>query len=559
VNADAAGLKRLPQHVEHGGGELGRLSAGAEYNTYMDKLKRAAVYVRISKDREGRELGVDRQKQDCQQLAERLGYGVVIFEDNDVSASTLSTKVRPAFDDMMQRVEAGEFAAIIAYSNSRLTRRVVELSLLIDVARKTGVRVHTVVSGQHDLDTADGRATMLTIATWDQAEAERTSERIKRQKRQRAEQGEWHGGAAPFGYSAESKKLVPVESEVKLIEEAVRRLLEDREPLHSVVTDWNASKIPGGTEPKHTTRAGKHWRQSNLRAILSNRSLLGETKAGVRGWEPIIDQRTFDRLQALFADPARKVTHSPGVKGGKYTMGGGLTVCGNCGKPLISSMKRETLGREQITIGCLRRVHGPDPKNHPQVKRIRGGVEKWEDTGRVAIDHNLLEEYVFGKVMDMLEASPRWHQRLTEKDPNTSKRLDALDVQRGDLRQQRERAGTAFVAGIMSERDAKREVDRIDAELEALEKESSALLRQPILDGAMTPETLRHWRDWTPGRRRSFLKLLIARVEIGEWPEGTPRTSFRKKGETDAEFIERQHDRLIGVVEKRTKIVWQWE
>jgi site-specific DNA recombinase len=62
------------------------------------------------------------------------------------------------------------------------------------------VTIRTVVSGDDDLSTADGRAVARTIAAWDAAEAERSSERIKRQKRQRSEKGEWHGGTPPYGY-----------------------------------------------------------------------------------------------------------------------------------------------------------------------------------------------------------------------------------------------------------------------------------------------------------------------------------------------------------------------
>lgn len=521
----------------------------------MDQSRRAAVYVRISKDREGRELGVERQEQDCRKLAKRLDYEVTLFKDNDVSASTLSTKVRPEFDDMMRRVEAGEFTAIVAYSNSRLTRRVVELSRLIDVARKTGVRVHTVVSGQHNLDTADGRATMLTIATWDQAEAERTSERIKRQKQQRAEAGQWHGGQAPFGYRTEDGTLVPEPSEVNLIEEAARRLLQDREPLGSIVSDWNSPRSEDDRAPKHSTRAGKHWRQANLRSLLMNRSLLGETKVGVKGWEPVLDQRTFDRLQALFNDPARKVTHSPGVKSAKYTMGGGLAVCGKCGKPLVASMKRETMGRAQVTVGCLRRVNGPDPEAHPMVQRERDG--KWVDTGRVAIDHHALERYVFSEVVTRLEATPRWHQRMAEQDPGVNASIDALEAERAGLHEQRERAGKAFVLGVMSEREVQREVERVDAQLDDIAKQLDSMLIAPMLSEVLANGL--DWQAWAPGRRRTFLRLFIDRVIVNGWPEGEARTTFRKRGETHEQFAGRQRDRMQAITAKRVQIVWKWE
>ncbi|NYI46303.1 DNA invertase Pin-like site-specific DNA recombinase [Nocardioides aromaticivorans] len=48
---------------------------------------RAAIYTRISQDRTGAGLGVDRQEQDCRAKAEELGLDVVaVFSDNDTSA-----------------------------------------------------------------------------------------------------------------------------------------------------------------------------------------------------------------------------------------------------------------------------------------------------------------------------------------------------------------------------------------------------------------------------------------------------------------------------------------
>ena len=47
----------------------------------------AAVYVRITQDRGGAGLGVERQEQECRALAQRLGWKVTeVYCDNDLSA-----------------------------------------------------------------------------------------------------------------------------------------------------------------------------------------------------------------------------------------------------------------------------------------------------------------------------------------------------------------------------------------------------------------------------------------------------------------------------------------
>src|SRR5690606_13244546 len=115
--------------------------------------KRAAIYCRISRDAEQEGLGVARQEEDCRALVARHGWTLVEppYVDNDISASTLSRKARPAYEAMLAAVRAGEVDVIVAYSNSRLTRRPLELEDLITVHDQHGAVIHTVVSGNDDL------------------------------------------------------------------------------------------------------------------------------------------------------------------------------------------------------------------------------------------------------------------------------------------------------------------------------------------------------------------------------------------------------------------------
>src|SRR5947209_6478354 len=116
---------------------------------------RAAIYLRISDDREGQRLGVERQLEDCRARADREGWEVAeVFEDNDTGASTKSRKARRNYARMIERAAAGEFDVLLAYSNSRLTRRPLEFEALIELSLTTGVRICTVVSGDDDLATA---------------------------------------------------------------------------------------------------------------------------------------------------------------------------------------------------------------------------------------------------------------------------------------------------------------------------------------------------------------------------------------------------------------------
>jgi len=56
--------------------------------------ERAAIYCRISDDREGRGLGVARQEDDCRKLAERLGWEVAKLYRDTTSVPFEASGVR---------------------------------------------------------------------------------------------------------------------------------------------------------------------------------------------------------------------------------------------------------------------------------------------------------------------------------------------------------------------------------------------------------------------------------------------------------------------------------
>ena len=70
-------------------------------------MTRAAVYLRISSDPSGQQLGVTRQREDCAKLCAAKGWTPVEYLDNDVSAS--NGKHRPAYEQMLADIESGHY------------------------------------------------------------------------------------------------------------------------------------------------------------------------------------------------------------------------------------------------------------------------------------------------------------------------------------------------------------------------------------------------------------------------------------------------------------------
>jgi DNA invertase Pin-like site-specific DNA recombinase len=288
----------------------------------MSKGIRVAAYYRISADPQGLREGVGRQRTDCRARADRETWTLVDeYEDNDASASTSSRKKRPRYAEMISKAEAGAYDVILAYSNSRLTRRPMELEDLINLHERTGVRICTVVSGDDDLGTADGRMVARIKASVDAAEAERTSERARRAKAAKRARGEYVGGARRFGFgqslevtTADGRVILSAsnpndvnEAEAALIRQGAQDLINGLSVRH-VMRTWNASGITG-------VRGGT-WIRDQVKSTLRDSGNVPK----------ILDQETFNTLRAILSERAE--AHTCGSEP-KHWLSGVIT-CGIC-------------------------------------------------------------------------------------------------------------------------------------------------------------------------------------------------------------------------------------
>lgn len=215
---------------------------------------RVAIYNRISNDPQGIEAGVERQRADCQALAERLGWQVHrVYVDNDLSA--WSGKRRPDYQQMLHDIHAGKVDAVIVWHEDRLTRLPRELEEFADVCLKAGV--HRLVScyGDTDLSNSDDMLTLRIKGAVAKNQSDAASRRLRRKHMELAQSGRPNGGRRPYGYESTIRDahghvvnrdraytaIVPAEA--ARIREAAERVLAG-EPVRSVAKDWNDNNVP---------------------------------------------------------------------------------------------------------------------------------------------------------------------------------------------------------------------------------------------------------------------------------------------------------------------------
>lgn len=291
---------------------------------------RAAIYLRISDDRRGLEEGVDRQREDCLRRASIEGWDTAhVYSDNDVGASTHSKKPRPGYANMLAAARRGEFTVILAYSNSRLTRRTRELDDLIDLFKDTGVRICTIVSGDDNLDTADGRMVAHIKASVDAAEAERTAERVTRAARQRAERGGNHGGVRPFGWELDGS---PREPEFSALRDGILAVTRGAS-IRSVAKAWDAAGLtPTGRAAlwtpsiTSTRNALVRWRNAGIR-VHRGQPLFDAPQL----CKPAVTRQELEELLDHLDDRSRRTN---GGRVAQSALLGSLAECGHCRGPL---------------------------------------------------------------------------------------------------------------------------------------------------------------------------------------------------------------------------------
>ena len=113
---------------------------------------RAGIYARISSDREGDQLGVTRQIEDCRREAERRGFVVDdVYVDDDISA--WSGKERPEFERMVDDLRTRRIGAVLVWHLDRLTRHPRELEAFMDLCEELRVELGCVTG---DVGLSDG-------------------------------------------------------------------------------------------------------------------------------------------------------------------------------------------------------------------------------------------------------------------------------------------------------------------------------------------------------------------------------------------------------------------
>lgn len=224
---------------------------------------RLVAYVRVSTRGQVEDgTGLDVQRKAIKQWAAANGHRIVSWTADEGVSGANGIEGRPGLLEALNAIRGREAAGLVVARLDRLAR---DLTLQEGTLAKVWALDGTVFSAdvgevaQDDPDDPMRTALRKMVGVFAELERGMIRARLRAGRAERAAQGAWGGGHAPFGYRAQGGKLVPDKKEQATITRA-RDLRGAGESLRSIGATLEAE----GRKPRRSTR----WHPRTVAAIL---------------------------------------------------------------------------------------------------------------------------------------------------------------------------------------------------------------------------------------------------------------------------------------------------
>jgi len=530
----------------------------------------AAIYARVSSDRQKENHTIDSQLSALVQYAESHAYLVPPewrFQDEGYSGATL---LRPGLEALRDLAAAGQIEAALVYSPDRLSRKYAYQVLLAEELARGGVEL-VFLKAPAGVTPEDQLLVQFQgmIAEYERAQI---AERSRRGKRHRAQQGSVNVlSGAPYGYRYVKKsdtaaayyQIVELEAAVvRLVYEvytqqglsinAIARMLNERQiPTRTETTRWERSTVWGLLRnPAYRGRAcyGKtelRPRQRITRPLRQRKGLASRDSANHerprQDWIEIavpalVSEETFALAQEQLEQNRR---HSP-RRTIEPTLLQGMLVCERCGYGLYRT-STQTSARRLYYYRCI----GSDAYRHlegavcdnPPVRQDQLDAVVWNEVMRLLEDPGVIQQELNRRLEAAKNADPlkQRQEQLRRDDARLAKGMDRLLIAYQE--------GLASLEQLRSRMpELRKQHQAVQAELQSLETvaadqtkylrlaETLADFRARLRERAETLDMAERQRvlrllvkEVLVGRETITIRHSIRTPNSGPDPNGTPR------------------------------------
>ncbi len=304
----------------------------------------AALYARVSSDRQDVDLSVAAQLRALRDFAERNGY--VVAREYIDEAESGRTSDRPQFREMLDEASGANapFQEILVWKFSRFTRKREHAVAFKSMLRRRGIRVTSIT--EHADDTPTGKLMEAIIESVDEFYSENLAQEVRRGMREAASRGFWVTPHVPYGYKRvyvqDGPKKRPRLDLNPPADAVARRMFLLALAGNSVLDIAKALNEDGIPSPR-----GKKWLKTTVHKLLVNEIYTGTLVWGVNdksgappvrvedAYPAIVSREEFERVGQALQDRAPERAH-PRRVASRYLLSG-LVRCERCNKALTGA------------------------------------------------------------------------------------------------------------------------------------------------------------------------------------------------------------------------------
>lgn len=216
-----------------------------------------AIYARQSIEKRD-SISIESQIEMCKRAADP---DVAIYRDSGYSGKNTQ---RPAFTQLMADVRAGKIKRVFCYRLDRISRSVLDFSLLWQTFDANHVDFVSVTES-FDTNSPMGRAMIMIIITFAQLERETIVSRYTTNRYARSNAGIWAGGRAPYGFEIQKidwngkrqSVLKPIPEKLQIVQDLFTKYTSGTASLYSLSKELNLNST-------------ERWDAITVRRILKN-------------------------------------------------------------------------------------------------------------------------------------------------------------------------------------------------------------------------------------------------------------------------------------------------
>lgn len=204
--------------------------------------KKCFLYLRVSTEMQVDGYSLEAQKNCLKKFAEREELVIAgVYEDAGKSGKSIEG--RPAFRRMLSDIESGAgIDYVMVYKLSRFGRNAADILNSLELLQTYDVNLICIEEGIDSSQTS-GKLLISVLSAVAEIERENILEQTMNGRREKARQGKWNGGPAPYGYMIKDEILSINEEEAEIVRTIYDKYVNTRLGYSGIAKYFNLQGI----------------------------------------------------------------------------------------------------------------------------------------------------------------------------------------------------------------------------------------------------------------------------------------------------------------------------